>query len=110
MTNSVVSFEVRITTSGNSRLVRHHFSCAISDYFINKIHIELIKIIKEAQTLGIYLSDMIALIGGLGEFDLMSVNDFSAKKTRIEFSKHGSLVCTHCYRQARMVVNYTGKV
>ena len=104
MTNSVVSFEVRTTTSGNSRLVRHHFSCAISDYFMNKTHIELIKIIKEAQTLGIYLSDMIALIGGLGEFD------FSAKKTRIEFSKHGSLVCTHCYRQARMVVNYTGKV
>ena len=37
MTNSVVSFEVRTTTSNNSRLVRHHFSCAISDHFINSI-------------------------------------------------------------------------
>ena len=41
MTNCVVSFEVRTTISCNSRLASHHFSCAISDHFINSIGINI---------------------------------------------------------------------
>ena len=38
--NYVVSFEVRSTTSYNSRLVRVNFSCAISDHLFNSIGIK----------------------------------------------------------------------
>jgi DNA-binding transcriptional MerR regulator len=46
----------------------------------NKANIELIKIIKEAQTLGIHLSEMVALKGQQEEFDWRSVNDFLIQK------------------------------
>ena len=48
-------------------------------------NIELIKIIKDAQTLGINLSEMVAILGQQPEFDWSLVHDFlSQKYSKIE--------------------------
>ncbi len=46
-------------------------------------HIKLIKMIKEAQTLGIQLSEIVSLKSGKDDFDWQTVSDILIEKQRV---------------------------